>query len=213
MEELIKVLQETNALLSEFFHDNTMEFLALAVSVVAAIAAVYVPWKISNRQDKIALFEKRFEAYSDLLKLKSFADVIGKQDCSFKMEDLAATGKDPNSEMYRRCSEILLNFRSYFCGETESPVGNDLARTTIYRIRSLELSIHELPLLYSGQMKKDSVEASDEITGIFASLAMFMQAIISPIHPVDDKNRTDFVERVSVFFEKYADVIEKELRL
>lgn len=48
------------------------------MSFFAVMVAVWIPKKIADRQDKIALFEKRFEVYDKLQKCKNFADNLKK---------------------------------------------------------------------------------------------------------------------------------------
>mgnify|MGYP005779088331 CR=1 FL=1 len=48
-------------------------------SVFAIVFAIRVPKKIADRQDRIALFEKRYGAYSSLLTLQMFSHAIDKE--------------------------------------------------------------------------------------------------------------------------------------
>lgn len=53
-----------------------ISLLGVLVSGVAIYYAVQVPKKIADRQDRIALFEKRFEVYSELRSMRAFAKLI-----------------------------------------------------------------------------------------------------------------------------------------
>ena len=209
MDKLIVTLEETNRLLSQHFSSNTLEIVAIVISGAALIFAIWT----AHRQNTIALFEKRFSAYSNLLKLKSFSDMVKKDECSFQRKDLAASGKDPQSEMYRRCSEVLLNFQALFHSGEEKPDANNVVRVTMFTVRSLELSIHTLPMLYSKQLPNKGRDSNKEITKIFEYLALFMNAVMAPTVPVNDQHRADFVSSVDAFFEKYADKFEAGIRL
>ena len=209
MAELIAVLEETNRLLSNHFNSNTLEIIAIFISGAALFFAIWT----AHRQNTIALFEKRFAAYSDLLKVKSFADMMQKDECSFRPKDLAATGKDPEIETHRRCSEILLNFQAIFFDGTEKPDAANVVRVTIFTIRSTELSLHTLPMLYSKKLPNKGIDVNKEITTIFEYLALFMIDVTSPAPPFNDQLRTDFVSATEVFFQKYADIFEEGLRL
>ena len=132
---------------------------------------------------------------------------------SFQMKDIIATGKDPESEKYRRCSEVLINFQAMFHSGEEKPNAANVARVSIFTIRSLELSVHTLPMLYSKKLPKKGADANKEITKIFESLVQFMSSMVEPNRPISDTDRTDFVSRVDAFFEKYADIFEDGIRL
>lgn len=67
------------------------DWVGVFVSVIGVISsfvaiwyAIQVPKEIADRQDKIALFEKRFEVYDKLQKCKNFADNLKKIDSSDK---------------------------------------------------------------------------------------------------------------------------------
>ena len=53
--------------------DNSIGALLLAIApIIVAIVAIIVPAAISVKQNKIALYEKRFECYQQLESLKTF---------------------------------------------------------------------------------------------------------------------------------------------
>lgn len=209
MNGLIAVLEETNCLLSQHFSSNTLEIIAILISGAALFFAIWT----AHRQNTIALFEKRFVAYSNLLRVKAFADMIQNGECSFQLKDLIATGKDPEIEAHRRRSEILLNFQAVFFDSTEKPDSTTIARVTLFTIRSTELSLHTLPMLYSKYLPNKGIAVNEEITKIFEYFALFMNAITSSTVPLNDQFRTDFVSATEAFFKKYADLFEKGLRL
>ncbi len=50
--------------------------LSIIISAIAVIMAVRIPKKIAKKQDKIALFNKRFDSFSSLQKCQAFSDLI-----------------------------------------------------------------------------------------------------------------------------------------
>ena len=48
-------------------------FVSIIISAIAVIMAVRIPKKIADKQDKITLFDKRFEAYNVFLRYEAFA--------------------------------------------------------------------------------------------------------------------------------------------
>lgn len=213
MEELILLLEETNKILSQNSNYNFWEIVSVLISGAALVFAILVPVRIANKQNKITLFEKRFSAYSDLLKLKSFADLINDNSYSFDSKELVVPGADAESEKYRRCSEIMRNFQAFFYGEEERPKGANLGRITLYTLRALELSLHTLPMLYSKQLPNKGKDANEEITEIFVDLTQFLMSLISASGPRNDLCRIGFINKFNAFFDKYADIFEKGIRL
>ena len=49
---------------------------SLFASIGAIVAAVFIPWKIAQQQNKIALFGIKHESYAEIHKLLCFADSI-----------------------------------------------------------------------------------------------------------------------------------------
>lgn len=58
-------------------------FLSAALSLVAVLAAIGIPAFIAHRQNKIALFEKRFEVLKMINKVKQFDDAL----CPIDLDD------------------------------------------------------------------------------------------------------------------------------
>lgn len=54
-------------------------------SSIAIYVAIQIPKKIAERQDKVALFEKRFELYNTLYKCRNFSVDLSKNENSFKV--------------------------------------------------------------------------------------------------------------------------------
>lgn len=213
LDKLISVLEETNHLLSQNFNNSTLEIISIVISGVALIFAIFVPIRIADKQNKIALFEKRFEAYSNLLKLKAFSELLKKEECSFDSKIIMATGRDFEGEKYRRCNEVLLNFQTFFHNGEQKPDSMNVARITLYTVRNLELSLQTLPMLYSKKLVNKGEDANKEITKIFEDFTWFMISLTEAGGPQSDKRRTDFVANMNAFVDKYADVFEKEVRL
>lgn len=215
MDELIPVLEETNRLLAEYLPRSPID-LPVVISILALLAAVGVPSYIAYRQNKIALFEKRFAAYSDLLKLKNFAAILKDEQHSFRGEDIAANGADPVQiyhETTHRTFLVNLHFGSIFNYLPEKPGTPETVQSTIAAIKRIEISVNMLPLLYSKRLPNKGKDVSKEITDIFESLLTFMTEITTQNDVTDDKHRTDFIEKTDAFIEKYEERFEAGMRL
>lgn len=216
MDKLIPVLEETNRLLSQHFQNNTSEWVSIVISLVALFCAFYVPNRIANRQDKISLFEKRFAAYSDLLKLKNFAAIIKDKQYSFGSEDLVGNKTDPIDifhETLNRAALVKLHFGSIFNFLPDQSGAAKTVQGTIAAIKCIEISVNMLPLLYSNQLPNKGRDASKEITDIFESLYAFMTEITAQNDLADDTHRTDFIKKTDAFIARYEDIFESGMQL
>lgn len=209
MDELINVLEHIRQLLENDF----WEIVSIIISGTALIFAILVPVRIANKQNKIALFEKRFEAYANLLKLKSFSDMLKKEECSFDSKIIAAANpQNIDGERGRRCSEVLLNFQSFFYNGDKRPDGVNIARVMLYTVRNLELSLQTLPMLYSKNLKNNGKEANKEITKIFEDLAALINSLVT-CETNCELYRTNFIVKMDSFADKYSNIFEKGIRL
>ena len=209
MDELINVLEQIRQLLENDF----WEIVSIIISGTALIFAILVPVRIANKQNKIALFEKRFEAYAKLLKLKAFSDMLKKEECNFDLKILsAANPQNTAGERGRRCSEVLLNFQSFFYNGDKRPDGVNIARVMLYTVRNLELSLQTLPMLYSKNLKNNGEEANKEITKIFEDLAALINSLVT-CETNCELHRSNFIVKMDSFADKYSNIFEKGIRL
>ena len=65
-------------------------FISALLSLVAVLAAIGIPAFIAHRQNKIALFEKRFEVLKIVNKIKLFSDEISSFDFDNKLSRAAS---------------------------------------------------------------------------------------------------------------------------
>ena len=56
--------------------DKHEGFASVILAVITALIAIFVPCFIAKRQNKIALFDKRFQKYQQFLALKEFSEII-----------------------------------------------------------------------------------------------------------------------------------------
>ncbi len=54
----------------------TASIISIIISALAVVMAVRIPKKIADKQDKIALFNKRFDSFSSFQKCQAFADLL-----------------------------------------------------------------------------------------------------------------------------------------
>ena len=106
MQELITTLEK---LLAKNFIDYALVIIPIVISLIAIALSIVT----TQKQNRIALFEKRYDAYSNLLKLKAFSQMLIENDYSFSLETIIAAGKIPDIEIKHRCREVLNNFQAF----------------------------------------------------------------------------------------------------
>lgn len=52
------------------------DIISLVLASISVFAAIFVPYKIMEKQNKIAVFEKRFEIYCIIEKIINFSNAI-----------------------------------------------------------------------------------------------------------------------------------------
>lgn len=210
MEDAAKIIAKSIYVASK---PGFVDYLPLLLSLVAIGTAIFIPIIIARRQDKAMLFEMRFAAYMDLLRLKNFADILKGDHYSLNMEDIKANSSNPLQEKDRRIQLIAVHFASIFDYYPKDLGKPDTVQATIAAIKKIETSVNALSLLYSKQLENNGDDASKEISSIFESLFLFIIEIVLPDNSFDDSNRIAFVERTNLVIKKYAEVFELGMRL
>lgn len=84
MEELIKAIQELGSLSWIDYVQLGLSVITILISALALFYAIKVPRKIAESQNRIALFEKRYEYYITFTKSIAFVTVIEKLNIDSK---------------------------------------------------------------------------------------------------------------------------------
>ncbi len=213
MKVFLTCLKAVDCFIEQYLRSNIVDVLSVIISGAALVFAIRVPKKIAEKQDEIALFEKRFSAYADLLKLNSFAGILSSRQYSFSEKDIRERGAIPVLEIIQLRQQVLYHFEIIFDCELEGKGEKETAQTVLAIMKSIEISIHSLPLLYSEYMPQKGKEANEKIKDIFESVMTLMTEITWPTGSVDDENRTNFVKNMKSFFEKYSELFESKMRL
>lgn len=192
------------------------------VAVVSAIAsflavwfAIQVPKKIAEEQNRIALFEKRHDAYSSILSLEVFADALDHEE--YKDGD-----KDPNGEILTLRDKVglyCLHFATtlgYPPRVHEGHIDIDSITRTISLLKQYEIKATALPLLFYTN-DEESNEMKQKLSDIFEPLLIFMTEVVTCTFDehskIDDLNRQKFVAALKLFKQKYSAMFEKELSI
>lgn len=167
-------------------------FLSIAISGIAIWFAVQVPKKIAYRQDKIGLFEKRYECYVVIQDLLTFADQI---------------------KMCQRIFEVQAASKMYF-GEAETFHDDELAAVLALKLNRKKVLILSGAFLFSNY----DLEKLQEIVDVGIDLIM-SAATESKVRAQEllskktEELKASYCALCEEFEKKYLDAIEKEINL
>ena len=195
MQQLIEAVNASNA-------TTFLDWAPIILSVISVLIAVYIPVKLARKENQIAIFEKLYAAYSQLLAVRAFADCIK----AYKFTGGKQSAQETR-ELYCVHFETSFGYRPVLSEARES-VGRALAA-----LRKNELQANMTSLLISGTDEAKN-ECESKITAIYESLfSLTMEVILFfPDKAVETNEAViEFVKHVDTFFDAYCDVIEGAL--
>ena len=195
MQQLIEAVNASNA-------TTFLDWAPIILSVISVLIAVYIPVKLARKENQIAIFEKLYAAYSQLLAVRAFADCIKAYQFTGGKQSAQET-----RELYCVHFETSFGYRPVLSEARES-VGRALAA-----LRKNELQANMTSLLISGTDEAKN-ECESKITAIYESLfSLTMEVILFfPDKAVETNEAViEFVKHVDTFFDAYCDVIESAL--
>ena len=195
MQQLIEAVNASNA-------TTFLDWAPIILSVISVLIAVYIPVKLARKENQIAIFEKLYAAYSQLLAVRAFADCIK----AYKINGGKQSAQETR-ELYCVHFETSFGYRPVLSEARES-VGRALAA-----LRKNELQANMTSLLISGTDEAKN-ECESKITAIYESLfSLTMEVILFfPDKAVETNEAViEFVKHVDTFFDAYCDVIEGAL--
>lgn len=153
--EMIQTLKTIADNIQAASQPGVIEYLTICISLVSVVVsgvaiwfAVQVPKKIADRQDKIALFEKRYECFQVFEKCHMLYALI--KDEEYTLEELRNRSK-------------------YMLGKLE---WEDITREeAVEQIEQYEYMIHQMQFLFPGIKEADTYE-------LYMSLQKFLVSII-----------------------------------
>ena len=132
MQQLIEAVNASNA-------TTFLDWAPIILSVISVLIAVYIPVKLARKENQIAIFEKLYAAYSQLLAVRAFADCIK----AYKFTGGKQSAQETR-ELYCVHFETSFGYRPVLSEARES-VGRALAA-----LRKNELQANMTSLLISG---------------------------------------------------------------
>lgn len=185
----------------------------VVASFVAIWYAIQVPKEIAYQQNRIALFEKRYEAYSSILTLEVFANALDSEmfDNSAKDSDGKILTIEDKVGLYCLHFATTLGFPPRL---KQGSVDIDSVTQTISLLKQHEAKAMTLPVLY---YKTDTQknEMKQALSDIFEPLLCLMTEVVTfqldEHNSINDKNRKNFIAAIKYFKRTYADEIERGL--
>ena len=145
--------------------------------------------------------------------MKNFADLMRDSGCSFREEDLKDEDGSISRKHAQRCKTLILQF-GIIWGESPKPMGTaECVQSVTAQIKRVEVSVNALSLLYSKVLSGRTAEMQKEITEIFELLLALMAIVAGQTEQLDDRFRTEYVQKMDAFMKKYSEIFEAELKL
>lgn len=182
-------------------------------SFIAIWFAIQVPKKIAEQQNKIALFEKRHDAYSSFLSLEVFAK-------SLDREMFRDGGKDPFGRVMPLQEKVKL-YCVHFATTLGYPprlqkgeIDTESMTRSIMLVKEYEKNMKLLFfLVYSADDQAEKMKQA--LSDIFEPLLCFIAEVVTfkfdERDVVHDENRQKFIAAMKNFRREYAGEIEREL--
>lgn len=196
---------------------DAVSAVATWVGVVASFVAIWfairVPKKIAEQQNKIALFEKRHDAYSSFLSLEVFAK-------SLDQEMFRDSGKDPFGQVMPLQEKVKL-YCVHFATTLGYPphllkglIDTESMTRSIMLVKEYEKNMNALLfLVYSTDDQANKMKQA--LSDIFEPLLCFITEVVTfkfdERDVVHDENRQKFIAAIKNFRREHADAIEREL--
>ena len=194
MQQLIETVKELGT-------PTVFDWAPMLFSALAVFVAIYIPSTIAKKQNQIAIFDKLYNAYSQLLLVQSFAEAIKE----YRFLEVRKTNR--NRELF------CVHFESSFGYHPDLHFPEDSIGKAIAALRKNESQAHMLPLLVSenGNQKKQCEKMISEVYELLFLLATEVIMFDSAKAEETQNSLKEFVDKTESFFQKYAEEIENAL--
>lgn len=202
------LIDSTNSIanaISELEKASLFDIISLVISAASFIFAIFVPVRIANKQDKIALFEKRLNAYLELMKLVQFSDWL-------KNSDTENTQVIKAFAMSEKAKYIISQFcQSFNCDISMVPFDNVFNKCIAPAIERNRIVVDTILFLYGRQFKNKRKQVAEELNSSYTYLTAFMEnTCICCDSQINKNNLTTTVEE---FMRKYKTTLITPLKM
>lgn len=164
----------------------------VVASFIAIMVAIWIPKKIADRQDKIALFEKRVECYTTIQNLL----VVGKQ-----MEDIKGN------------KGVQVAFRMYL-GQPKNIVDNISATSFALQLKQKQAIIVSGEFLfphYDTELLQKIIDVGVDL--IMQTAARDIESANVPLSARAEQLKTEYCQLCNQYENTYLESMEEELQL
>lgn len=179
---------------------NWLDVVTLIISTGSLIFAVLVPVRIANKQNKTALFEKRFNTYVEITKLIKFSDLLKEI-------------KDKNLSDDLKAQDVIERFSSVFnCVLSNGSSVLNYENRILPAIEENENSAKTIVFLYSKALKHKQKDIGDVIENIYLELQNLLK-VACKNEEYNSLAADSFIKYLDDFMKNYKSTLEKPLKL
>lgn len=202
---LIESINSIANAISELEKVSLFDSISLIISAASFIFAILVPVRIANKQDKIALFEKRLNAYLELMKLVQFSTWL-------ENRNLENTQIIEAFAMSERVNYIISQFcQSFNCDISTVSLDNVFDKCIAPAIERNRIVVDTIPFLYGRQFKSKSEQIAKELNNNYKCLSEFMEDICTGVD--DQVNKNNLTTTVRKFMQNYETILITPLKM
>lgn len=202
---LIESIDSIANAINELGSISMFDIISLIMSVASFIFAILIPIRIANRQDKISLFEKRLNAYLELMKLVQFSDWVKNQN----LENSQIIEAFAISER-KKC--IVSQFcQSFDCNISMVDFDDALDKCIIPSIERNRIIVDTIPFLYGRQFKSKREQVAKELACSYKYLYEFMAGICTEHN--NQENENNLTITVEKFMQEYKTILITPLKM
>lgn len=179
---------------------NWLDVISLIISTGSLIFAVLVPVRIANKENKTALFEKRFNTYVEITKLIKFSDLLKEI-------------KDADLSDNLKAQDVIEKFSSVFnCVLPNGSSVLNYENKILPAIEANKNSAKTIVFLYSKTLNHKPKDIGDEIENIYLELKNLLK-VASKNEEYDSFAADSFIKYLNDFMNNYKSALEKPLKL
>ena len=179
---------------------NWLDVISLIISTGSLIFAVLVPVRIANKENKTALFEKRFNTYVEITKLIKFSDLLKEI-------------KDADLSDNLKAQDVIEKFSSVFnCVLSNGSSVLNYENKILPAIEANKNSAKTIVFLYSKTLNHKPKDIGDEIENIYLELKNLLK-VASKNEEYDSFAADSFIKYLNDFMNNYKSALEKPLML
>lgn len=202
---LIESLDSIANAINELGKASLFDIISLIISVASFIFAILIPVRIANKQDKIALFEKRLNAYLELMKLVQFSAWLENRNAEIsQVIEVFAMPEKANYIIDQFC-------QSFNCDISMISFDNVFDKSIAPAIERNRIVVDTIPFLYGRQFKSKREQVKEELNKCYKYLSAFMEDICAGGD--DQINKNNLTTTVGEFIQNYKTILITPLKM